>query len=263
MNSSSLNEQPIVNDPAWFQDLSACIASTGSAEFTAHFFSMITRLVSIEQCMIFTYHTDDHMSCVMAENVASPEVAKALANDYVSGEFKKDPNFATIKGALENDNNATHTLPADDQHMAGEYGDHFFKGPHLIDKVSLTAVSNGTCYYINLYRGKAKGKFADKEVSALNVIAPVITTLVLKHFSEEAKPVQPETDSSNTILSNLSGRERQICEFILRGYTLKTLAAELGISETSAATYRKRAYQKLGIPSKGKLVALFQSQQTR
>jgi len=199
----------------------------------------------------------------MAENVTSPEIAKALANDYVSGEFKKDPNFPVIKGSLDNKEPTVNTLTTDNQHMSSDYLDHFFKAPHLVDKVSLTSVGDSTCYYINLYRGETAGKFMDKEISILNYIAPVISALVHKHFSSESPPAQSSAATTNSILSGLSGRERQICEFILQGYALKTIAAELGISETSAATYRKRAYQKLGIPSKGKLVALFQSRQSR
>jgi len=253
---SNSDQTPALIDPCWILGLSECIACTGTLEFTTHFFDMIGRAVSIEQCIIFTYRPDENMHCVMAESSASPQTAKVLANDYVSGQFKKDPNFALIKGALESDKGTINTLPANDQGMPSDYLEHFFHEVHLVDKVSLTAVSEHTCYYINLYRGENIGKFTDDDMVTLNFLAPVLSALVLKNFQPQSHTTQKLPPAASTILAQLSERERQICELILQGYTLKVIATELGISETSAATYRKRAYQKLGIPSKGKLVAL-------
>jgi len=217
---------------------------------------MITQAVSIEQCIIFTYHPDDKMNYVMAENSFCTDTAKNLASDYVSGPFRKDPNFTLIQEALESDDAAVSTLSADDQRMSSDYLDHFFRSPDLVDKVSLTCVGGHTCYYINLYRGKTIGKFTDEELATLHFIAPILSSLVLKNFSNKNHGIQDTLSTTNSILEKLSVRERQVCELILKGYTLKIIASELEVSETSAATYRKRAYLKLGIPSKGKLVAL-------
>jgi len=247
---------PILVDPSWISGISQCIESTGTTEFSLKFFDMITQAVSIEQCIIFTYHTDDKMNYVMAENSHCTDTARNLANDYVSGPFRKDPNFTLIQEALENDDAAVSTLPSDDQSMPSDYLDHFFRNPDLVDKVSLTSVGDHTCYYINLYRGKTIGKFRTEELATLNFIAPILSSLVLKNFSHKNHEIQEALNTNNSILEKLSARERQVCELILRGYTLKLIANELEISETSAATYRKRAYLKLGIPSKGKLVAL-------
>jgi DNA-binding CsgD family transcriptional regulator len=47
-----------------------------------------------------------------------------------------------------------------------------------------------------------------------------------------------------------------VCARILSGYSSEAIASELGISLHSAFTYRKRAYDKLGIASQNELFAI-------
>jgi DNA-binding NarL/FixJ family response regulator len=255
-----INTVPEFVTTHWTQSLSTCIASTGTDTFPERFINMISQVVPIEQCMIFTYHCDDKMSCVLAKNKLSPEIAQGLADDYITNQFRKDPNIAQIRDALDAGSTTINTLRSKDPEMQGDYREHFFNAPHLVDKISMTCVSEQSCYYINLYRGEQNGKFTAQEVSTLQTIAPIISSLVLKNYATDTPAKHNISSAVSSLLKNLSTRERQICELILKGYTLKVIAAELGISETSAATYRKRAYQKLGIPSKGKLVALCNSE---
>ena len=58
------------------------------------------------------------------------------------------------------------------------------------------------------------------------------------------------------MLVHLSEREQQVCLCLLRGHTLKSAARELEVAVSTAETYRKRAYDKLGIPWRARLVAL-------
>ena len=45
----------------------------------------------------------------------------------------------------------------------------------------------------------------------------------------------------------LSQREKEILQYYGRGYTLKAIGYELGISPKSAETYKSRACRKLGL----------------
>lgn len=55
---------------------------------------------------------------------------------------------------------------------------------------------------------------------------------------------------------NLSLREVQVCDALLRGLSVAGTAIELGIAETSVRTLRRRAYRKLQVSSAGELMAL-------
>jgi DNA-binding NarL/FixJ family response regulator len=57
-------------------------------------------------------------------------------------------------------------------------------------------------------------------------------------------------------LTSDTPREAQVCQGILLGKKAELIAHDLRVSVTTVATYRQRAYQKLGISSKGALFAL-------
>ena len=58
-------------------------------------------------------------------------------------------------------------------------------------------------------------------------------------------------------LPELSKREAQVCSGILCGFSLEAISIEYGFALSTAATFRKRAYAKLGITSQRELAALF------
>ncbi|NLW05604.1 MAG: helix-turn-helix transcriptional regulator, partial [Pseudomonadaceae bacterium] len=60
-------------------------------------------------------------------------------------------------------------------------------------------------------------------------------------------------------LAFLSERERQVCAAVLQGKKSETIAYELEVAPSSVVTYRKRAYDKLGISSRAQLFALCQN----
>lgn len=56
----------------------------------------------------------------------------------------------------------------------------------------------------------------------------------------------------------LSARERAVIRLLVRGHTGREMAAVLGISKSSADTYRARVFRKLGVDSRAELVARVQ-----
>lgn len=67
----------------------------------------------------------------------------------------------------------------------------------------------------------------------------------------EAAP-SPITDAPGA--ERLTDREREVVELLLTGSTLAQTSEALGISSSSAATYRTRACEKLGVTSIGELI---------
>ena len=78
-----------------------------------------------------------------------------------------------------------------------------------------------------------------------------------------SRTTENELDSLNVLLSlpgadNLSQREIDVTGHALAGQTQKQIAALLGIAPATVATYRSRAYRKLGVASKEELGARLQ-----
>jgi DNA-binding NarL/FixJ family response regulator len=80
----------------------------------------------------------------------------------------------------------------------------------------------------------------------------MLSGLIVKHYLLNRKML------AQGPLAFLSHREQQVCQAVLQGKKNEIIADELGVSLNSVVTYRKRAYEKLGISSRAQLFALCQ-----
>jgi DNA-binding NarL/FixJ family response regulator len=58
-------------------------------------------------------------------------------------------------------------------------------------------------------------------------------------------------------LSQLSKREEQVLDLLAQGYLCKEIASELGVSNNTVDTYRRRIYEKLHVNSRAQATALY------
>lgn len=237
--------------------VAACIEAVERDNFESQLLALLHQAVGIEQCMIFGCSTSGNIDCLLAANHQLPRVADRLAQIYVSGLFRQDPNYvhlSRLAGHPEIMPTGLTTMQV--EAMSPAYRSHLFAFPDLIDKVSFNVAAKEGAYYLNLYRGPQRGPFTIANLNCLNSLAPLLTSLLRRHYSNA--PPRPEQLSSHesAALAQLSERERQLCLHLLRGHTLKTAAAKLDIAFSTTETYRKRAYAKLGVTSKAGLVAL-------
>lgn len=55
----------------------------------------------------------------------------------------------------------------------------------------------------------------------------------------------------------LSAREREVLEFLARGYLIKEIGGQLGISFDTVRTYIRRIYEKMHVHSRSQAVAKY------
>ncbi|MBR9830288.1 MAG: LuxR family transcriptional regulator, partial [Oceanospirillales bacterium] len=134
--------------------------------------------------------------------------------------------------------------------MGLHYRKEFFETPGFTDKISILRGTEQGNYYINLYRRDPGFDPRFDDVTFSRSVCALISILVSKHF-ELNQRLRLEGP-----LAFLSEREQQVCRAVLRGKKNEVIAAELDIAVSSIITYRKRAYEKLGISSRAQLFAL-------
>jgi DNA-binding CsgD family transcriptional regulator len=97
-------------------------------------------------------------------------------------------------------------------------------------------------------------------VQRLMAVAPAVSAAVARHFQQDVTddPVRrlKALFASAAPFATLTGREKDVCLRILSGLSSEAIASELGISLHSALTYRKRAYEKLGISAQNELFSI-------
>jgi DNA-binding NarL/FixJ family response regulator len=65
----------------------------------------------------------------------------------------------------------------------------------------------------------------------------------------------PAGSDDATDEERLSAREREVLRLVVRGHTGREMASALGISKSSADTYRARLFRKLGVATRAELLS--------
>jgi len=174
------------------------------------------------------------------------------------------------------------------------YKSHFFDQPDLAGKVAILedcspapshsppspsppslspqrqrSETNGELY-LNFYKRSGESGFSDQEIDNLASLSGLVGQSIRRHRLLSRPPTsslprleeirhllcQDNSRKSATGGGGLTPRELDVCARVLVGYSSEAIALDLGIGESSVATYRKRAYGKLGISSQNELFAL-------
>ncbi len=222
----------------------------GTTGFYEAFLDWLQREFGTEQCMVFYSPDGQQVATLIYKDYAREASGKRLAEAYVSERhYLQDPNFQLLKTIAPGEIEIVRF-----NSVSGDMGLHyrkaFFETPGFSDKISILRGTAQGNYYINLYR-RAPGfdaRFDDQ--GFCRSAGSLISILVSKHFelNESLRLEGP--------LAFLSEREQQVCQAVLRGKKNEAIAAELDVAVSSVITYRKRAYEKLGISSRAQLFAL-------
>ena len=220
--------------------IETCVAASDTEAFAEAVVELIG-LTGVRQLMVFEF-AGEVVTCLMSRNFARMRTGELLASRYMDGWYRKDPLLPKLM-----------EMPAGEMRlmqmreiiagMPADYLEIFFRQPGLSGKTTVLAAGAERRMMVNFYHGDGS---AEPDENLLLLIA----RLVLQHF--ERRPVS----AYPACLAVLSAREREICLGVLDGKKAELIAGELDLSPATVVTYRRRAYAKLGISSRGDLFAL-------
>ncbi|MGH6715768.1 MAG: helix-turn-helix transcriptional regulator [Bradyrhizobium sp.] len=240
-------------------DITPAVLAIGRPSFPQALITTLRRLAGVGHCMVFSFTTEGSARCLL--DIGNIPIGGDLGVAYSEHFHVGDPNRDAIFGAQGRD--APIVLPAFAPRMySGSYRKVFFDNSGIVDKFAASIWADGACFYVNFYRIRSQGRFRPDEVLRLRRISPTLSAAVARHFQEEGGPHPDPMDRIATLiatkepLAGLTGREQEVCRRILSGFSSEAISAELGISLHSTLTYRKRAYEKLGISSQNELFGI-------
>lgn len=141
-----------------------------------------------------------------------------------------------------------------------EYRRICYEQPKIAERLALlTHCDNGRWLSVNFYRGREHGCFSARELDCIEAWAPLLTQIVRMHYlawqqTHELPLVLAERMSA--LYPELTRRDLELLRLLLTGIDNDEIAARLGVRPSSAATYVKRLYRKLGTGSLRELVGV-------
>jgi DNA-binding CsgD family transcriptional regulator len=240
-------------------DITPAVLAIGRPEFAQSLIATLRRVAGVGHCMVFSFAGERSARCLL--DVGNIPIGGELGAAYSEHFHFADPNRDAI---FENQGIGTPiVLPAFARRMySGNYRKIFFEDSRIVDKLAAAIWVAQTCFYVNFYRTTSQGRFASGEVERLRTVAPAVSAAVARHFQHEpVSPGDPDRTlealfASGTPFVRLTGRERAVCLRIVSGLSSEAISADLGVSLHSTLTYRKRAYEKLGISAQNELFAI-------
>lgn len=231
--------------------IAECLPVIGTEAFTNRFMHAVT-LTGAGQATAFAYESDK-ASCLISRNFLTEEKSGTLAAVYVDGWFREDPLYARAM-AMEDGECVMERLEGLLPSLSSQYFTTFFGEAGWRTKIAVVAVQDSLRMVLNLYfvGGNTGRRFEPRdagEASLYRLIGRMLATHFLR-LNALGFPLP---------LAVLSERERQVCIGMLAGKKAEMIAEEIGVGPSSVVTYRQRAYQKLGISSRGQLFSICRS----
>lgn len=249
MQEESLETERIIDAVA------DCLPTMGTADFKAKFLQVV-KLTGAGQVTAFAYDSA-RVECLLCHNFLIQDRRETLAADYLDGWYRDDPLFERTIAMGQNDcavERLEDLLPC----VSSRYLKKFFGIGGFRTKVAVRLSQNSVKMVLNLYFERNR---AVRSAPAKNALHGELYRLIGKTLATHFLRLNPPTFSPQ--LMGLSERERQVCIGMLDGKKAEIIAEEIGVGLSSVVTYRQRAYQKLGISSRGELFSICRSWHTK
>ncbi len=226
---------------------SECVPFVGTAKFIGIFETLVGE-TGAGQVIAFAYRSAEPQ-CLLSRNF-SPTSSRTLVADYADGWFRQDPLVGRVL-AMSDGDCAVARLESLRGELSPEYVAKFFGQPGFHDKVAVLVVQGPLRMVLSFY---CRGDVNQPMPASFDLIEESVFRLIGRLLATHFRRL--EASETPLPLAILSERERQVCLGMLAGNKAELLADNLGVRPSSIATYRRRAYEKLGISSRSQLLAI-------
>ncbi len=252
----------------WVASLADVSLAVGNPAFGEVLLRAVNVVVPVDNCTVFSFQRKAPSGCLLSAGRDS-RLAVRLAEDYLAGGYVDDPNLRYIEGDAPSHVILRSSLDG----VPEEFRRHFIEQAGIVDAVSCIASKGHRAVYCNFYRLAPSAMFEEQERAKLGRVLPIFANLTAVHYTlcgpillhEQLTRLRTPEDEVRLLaerlgpsaLDKLTEREREVCFRILLGYSSEAIALHLGVATSTIITYRKRAYEKLGIVSQNELFSLY------
>jgi DNA-binding CsgD family transcriptional regulator len=240
------------------------VMAIGEPGFAAAAISYLNTEVAVDHVSFFVLDHELTPHLLGAASKAGSRTALLAGRLYERSSFyRHDPNGQRISGRSGEDDVMLFRQSAADIRDPN-YRNRLYRHFNLLERISLVRAVNGRWFTFNVYRDVESGAFAGHDLDTLSGLAALLVTCTAKHVALTGHAADGDIPQSREYLESLlesieprlTSRERQVCSLALTGLTVDAIATALNVQQSTVATLRRRAYQKLGITKLNGLFAL-------
>lgn len=202
---------------------------------------------------------------VLTSTIGSKEAAQRQADMYLQRRFwLRDPAMSEACGEAAKSPAWTHHM--DVRSLSDQTVRNVFTTIRIRERLIVCGGAPSNQAVLTLVKTDTNDGFSDRQRVDIETNAPTLLSILSKHMelSDCASGVSEALTSLQQIEAcvgesplNLPRREAQVAARIVYGMSHAGIAVDLGVSEETVTTYRKRLYRRLAIGSQRELVSLY------
>jgi len=281
MKQSGLNSEITITsikdeerEARWCDELAGVVDCVDNDDLPGQLVKALSVLISFELSTVFI---NRGRSRPVRLYDTFPDVAKSGLSNYTNTTYVLNPFYRAHLNGLTQGVYRIGDLAPDEYFSSGlsdvhkvvlmpdeEIGYKTENWPKGFEELDIAIPIDDMTIEIGLYSSVEDGGFNDAEIERVRAKTPVIGAIIRKYWQLQLDNLatHPRDSSIDEIYENfgaeqLSQRECEVIQYVLRGHSSESIAMNLDISITTVKTHRKRAYAKFEISSQSELFSLF------
>jgi len=256
-----MRSQQIFDTPEWHAQVGALVAATDSKAIAEKLVALICTTVGNDGTSLLAFHKDAAPE-VLAHSLA-PASRRHFLDRYLAGPYLLDPLYQmAISESKPSMCRFRETQP--DRFRSSEYYHQYVERTHLVDEMDfLKDVSPMSTLVVVV--GRTRNRLTRVERNRLHTIEPVVVAAMQRVWDKWQQTSSPDRDIHQRLTdcfdkfgdNELTQREREISQLLLRGHSTKSVARELDIAPGTVMVHKRNLFSKLGITSQYELFSRF------
>ena len=254
----------VFDSETWHRQVADLLAASDSQSIAERLVSLISATVSNNGTSLLAFHNNAPPESI--HHSMPPQRARHYLDRDLAGPYLLDPLYEL---AFRSDKPAMcrfrDTQP--DRFHSSEYYRQYVERTHLVDEMDFLLKTNRTSTLV-LVCGRTEKRFTRVELNRLKLMQPIILAAMQKVWDTRGQHGAPDDSDysmhrrltacfENFGEDQLTQREREITQLLLRGHSSKSIARELGIAPGTVMVHKRNLFAKLGITSQYELFSRF------
>lgn len=255
--------QSVFDSRDWHTSLASVVAADDGQTIAKALIDLVCATVDNNGTSLLVFHK--HASPSVIHHSLPPRRARHYLDRYLAGPYLLDPLYQlALRAKKPAMCRFRDTQP--DRFHSSEYYRQYVLQTHLVDEMDfLLDVSRDSC--LVLVCGRTEKRFTRVELTRLLRIEPIVLAALKRvwigygdrEYADSKVNMHQRLKNcfENFGEADLTAREREITQFLLRGHSSKSIARELGIAPGTVMVHKRNLFAKLGITSQFELFSRF------